>query len=1434
MIRLLALVLCLIWPLSLAAQEDDEDRGFLVGLLESSLGGEGRTVRIDGFEGAFSSEATIAQITVADDDGVWLTLKDVAISWTRTALLRGRIQIQKLSASEIDLARTPLPGPAAAPSPEAAPFALPELPAALIIEALDIPRVALGAPVLGEAIAVSLSGGAELAGGTGDVRLRAERIDGEQAQFNIAGSFSNETRELTLDVDLAEDEGGILSGLMNIPDRPSLELMVTGNGPLNNLQAGLVLRTDDTPRLDGTLRTVSEDGGPTNFNVDLSGDVTALFLTEYAEFFGPDIRLVAQGVRQTDGALQLDDLDLETKALTLSGKVALGADNWPTLLDISGAIADPEGDPVLLPGSGDPVRIEGAEIRVNFDAAQGDALDAQIDVRGLDTSAATAEQIVLDLGGTLQGSLEGVGTLDARVTFDTTGLALADADAARAFGSEIRGGMNVNFVKSEPLRLSSISLTGGDWALDGAVDVDRQTGATFQTTLTARDLSAFAGFAGVALEGAGTVGASGTASLGGFFDIKIDGETQDLAIGVPEADTLLAGTTALNLTARRNEEGTFVDTLDLRNPALSATGTATLKSDGSRAQFDAEIADVGQISEQVSGPLRINGTAAQDAGVWSIASDLSGPLGARANLRAVLEKDTANVDLTAHLDDISTVVPQITGATQVVAKAVQTSGNWDFDAAVDGPLDASIRLDGRYADSKLGANYSLNVPDISAVAPQVTGPVGLQGTVAQLDDGWKVDAELNGPYDSTGQIALLLDATSRLMVDYKLNLPDLSPVVPQVSGPLDATGQVRQLEAGWQVDTNLSGPYRSRGDLRLDVDAENRIALTYSLNVPDLSPVAPQVSGPLGVNGQVLQVASGWRANADIAGPFSSSGAVNATVNSDNIVSLTYQLDVPNLSPLVPQLSGPLGVRGAVDQVTNGWQVDANITGPSGSTGAIDAQLLDGLLGANYRFSVPDIGSVVPGIAGTTTIDGTAQQSARGYDVNVNVDGPAGTRGTVGGNVGTDGLLDLVVDLETQLGLLNGFIRPRTIVGTANIDLTVKGPPALTSVSGTITTNGAQLATPNLPVSFNDITGTVRLDGSQAVVDMRASASEGGAIVVSGPVGLSGGFNSSLAINLDDLVLTDARLFTTTLDGDISIDGPLQNGARIGGTINVGETNVQVPSGGAASSGPIPDIKHIGATRPVMRTKAFAGLVSTEESSSSSGAAFPIDITVNAPNRIFVRGRGLNAELGGNLRLTGTTADMISTGQFTLLRGRMDVLTERFNLTEGSISIQGRFDIYMLFVAETDTANGTATITIVGPADNPEVRFESNPEAPEDEVLAQIFFGRSVSELSAFQALQLASAVAVLAGRGGEGVLSRLSSSVGLDDLDLTTDADGATNLRAGKYLAENIYTDVVVGGADGPEVSVNIDLTPSVTVRGSVETETNKTTIGIFLKRDY
>jgi len=118
-------------------------------------------------------------------------------------------------------------------------------------------------------------------------------------------------------------------------------------------------------------------------------------------------------------------------------------------------------------------------------------------------------------------------------------------------------------------------------------------------------------------------------------------------------------------------------------------------------------------------------------------------------------------------------------------------------------------------------------------------------------------------------------------------------------------------------------------------------------------------------------------------------------------------------------------------------------------------------------------------------------------------------------------------------------------------------------------------------------------------------------------------------------------------------------------------------------------------------------------------------------------------------------------------------------------------------------------------------------------VLARLIFRRSLASLSPFQAAQLAMSVATLTGHADGTFMTRARQSLGLDDLDVITDAEGETALRAGRYLTDNVYSDLTVDSAGRGEVSINLDLTRSITLRGRTDTE-GRTAVGVFFERDY
>ena len=119
--RFLIICALVLLPFAVAAQtQEDEDKGYLTELIEDNLSGVSREVTIQGFDGALSSEATIDVLSIADADGVWLSVEDIVLSWNRRALLRGAIDVQELSAARIVVLRAPL-AEDTGPAPEAQP-----------------------------------------------------------------------------------------------------------------------------------------------------------------------------------------------------------------------------------------------------------------------------------------------------------------------------------------------------------------------------------------------------------------------------------------------------------------------------------------------------------------------------------------------------------------------------------------------------------------------------------------------------------------------------------------------------------------------------------------------------------------------------------------------------------------------------------------------------------------------------------------------------------------------------------------------------------------------------------------------------------------------------------------------------------------------------------------------------------------------------------------------------------------------------------------------------------------------------------------------------------------------------------------------------------------------------------------------------------------
>ena len=831
-------------------------------------------------------------------------------------------------------------------------------------------------------------------------------------------------------------------------------------------------------------------------------------------------------------------------------------------------------------------------------------------------------------------------------------------------------------------------------------------------------------------------------------------------------------------------------------------------------------------------------------------------------------------DLRAVLDGLDMTDPALNAA---VGRQVTLDGRFDYNS------DQSLQLSGF---ELVGSDYTLGADAVIsglATGMQVDGLVTLQATdlsrfsdLAQVQLGGKASLRVRGkgsPLERGFDGKVVVNGQ-----DLSAGRDDIDPLIKgETEITLDAkrgtdgvtirefafTGDALTAQASGSVTT-------PDGNLTIDGQA--------SVNVPDLSRFSRLAGRELAgsINADVTGQGTKGGKTLDVKGRVAADGVGTGIEMVDNLVQgrttlnvdavnddqglnirtfvlngtaltanasgqlnrsaggLNFFAALDNLGRLSPTLSGPLRLVGNVAPTGSGFEGTARLLGPESSyadlSGSVDTK---GTADLDFDARFNRIERFAPEFPGTISATGTAQRDAGKWVIDARAEGPARINSTVAGTYDENsGTADLKIQGGVNVGIANAFISPNNLQGTARYDLTMKGTPSLGALSGTISTSGTSMALSDPGQTITGISGAVTLAQSRATVDLSGGMRAGGGFTVSGPVDLTAPFNARVTTTLNDLVLTDKLLYETTLNGRIVVTGALVGNSSVAGQIDFGDTHINLAAAsGAVGAAPIPPIKHLDENRASLVTRERANLVEGEEVEKSN-SRMALDVSLSAPKAVFVRGRGVDAELGGLIRLGGTTAAATPSGQIELIRGNIDILGRHLALTKGLVTLQGDLTPYIEFESSSSTSDGTATIEIAGPLDSPEVDVFSDPERPTEEALAMLLFGNRLSELSPFVIARMAASLAQLSGAGGDATKG-VRDATGLDTVDVGATGGGAGQVGTGAWLSDTLYTDFTVNTEGDTEVNLNLDVTDGFTVRGTVGGR-GETGLGIFFQRDY
>jgi translocation and assembly module TamB len=403
-----------------------------------------------------------------------------------------------------------------------------------------------------------------------------------------------------------------------------------------------------------------------------------------------------------------------------------------------------------------------------------------------------------------------------------------------------------------------------------------------------------------------------------------------------------------------------------------------------------------------------------------------------------------------------------------------------------------------------------------------------------------------------------------------------------------------------------------------------------------------------------------------------------------------------------------------------------------------------------------------------------------------------------------------------------------TLSGNAALSADVGGTLADPSIRGSVATDNANLHSPVTGMNLTNLATRGTFDGSQLILSQLTARTRGnGSLNGTGRFTFSAerGIGIDIAAKLDRAVILDRDDIGATVTGPISVksDG---DGGLISGEFDVISSRFTL--GRAAAVAAIPQIKVIEVNRRGQEIEAPRPV-----------SPWRLAIKADARNRLNVTGLGMQSEWSADLDIGGTVTSPALTGTATLVRGDYDFAGKRFELRDGLLRFDGRtpIDPVLNITAEGDVSGLSATIRVTGTSAKPIIAFTSTPAMPQDELLSRLLFGTSITNLSAPEALQLASAISAFQGDGdGLDPINAVRRATGLSRLRILP-ADTATgqkaSIAAGKNIGRDVYVELITDGQGYSATRVEYQITRWLSLLSSVST-IGRQSVNIRVTKDY
>ena len=944
-----------------------------------------------------------------------------------------------------------------------------------------------------------------------------------------------------------------------------------------------------------------------------------------------------------------------------------------------------------------------------------------------------------------------------------------------------------------------------------SLQADAVTAGDFNTTfdLQLRDVGPLAAFAHQSARGTGEI--KGTLKKSSAeLRTDVDATTQ-LASDATLMGKLLGGTSRLQLAGAITDRRIDIEQLSLNGRVLSAqmSGSAERGTTGDAAalqtltaRYALSLGNVGVLVPGVAGTLKANGSLDGPVNSFAAQLQLTSNLSIQGSPLETIQASIKAGGLPSEMSATLLAQGRFDGAPVQVDAAVQRAAGGTFRVIVHRGDWKSAHVE---ADLTTAANFT---PQNGSASLRVDHLVDLQGLL-----GTKIDGAVHGnlalhPVERRTQLQLQLDADNIATADLSGN------------AHLTATGTFNDLSLKLSAQSpDLKGePASVYATAHLDTDRrvlglEHADAHYHGQVLQLLAPAQLSFADGLAINQLKL-------------------GLQHAVIAVEGRLSPAFDLRAS-----VRQV-GPALVNAFVpDTLAEGkLEADVELKGShSAPAGLVTVKAADVRFG---NAAARDLHAL--DLQATARLDGsTAQLDAK---LSAGENSQLALAGST--PLGGGGALNLKLNGRLDAGLANPVLEARgeRAAGILSIDTTVTGQLDAPVIAGTIDLADGDVRDYAQGVHLSGI--TAHAIGSQGTIKIESLSAHAapGDLSITGTLGL---LQPKMPIELQ-LTAHNAQPFasdilTSNLSADLKVKGTLRERIDVSGTVNLNRTVIGIPN-----SLP-PDIAVLDVRRPGQKPPAEGKVI------------VALDVELHSPRELLVQGRGLNAELGGDVHLGGTTDSLHADGGFELVRGTFSLASSQLTFKSGKVSFNGsglkhKIDPTLDFTAETATSDATTTLHITGYADAPQFDLSSSPPLPQDEILARLLFGESAAQLTVLQVAEIGAALASLSGVGGSGPnpLVKVQKALGLDRLSVgggtSTGVAGQTSgaaIEAGRYVSNRVFVGAKQSTTGFSQVEVDVDLSKhlklqtrlgngTATTQGTTPDNDPGSSIGLLYQFEY